>query len=141
MITFKHDDGGAAAAGFKESRDCAVRALAIAMGKPYAEVHAALKQLGRKNRRGINGAQWRAAKRMFSLESREEFACRHLGTALPEIQTGRYLCWVSGHFFAVVDGVVHDTWEQKSGRKIKMLYAIPGRVDCAAPVNGGLQAE
>ena len=40
-VTFIRDDGGRAAAGFPGPvGDCVVRAVAIASGRPYAEVHA-----------------------------------------------------------------------------------------------------
>ena len=39
-IKFIRTDGGRVAAGFKgEAGDCVVRAVAIASGRPYAEVH------------------------------------------------------------------------------------------------------
>jgi hypothetical protein len=39
-MRYIHNDGGRAAAGFKGSTgDCVCRAIAIASGRPYAEVH------------------------------------------------------------------------------------------------------
>jgi hypothetical protein len=45
-MTFKFNDGGRAAAGFKgKAVDCVCRAIAIATGKPYAEVYSELSAL------------------------------------------------------------------------------------------------
>jgi hypothetical protein len=44
-----------------ERNDCTVKAVAAATGKPYAEVHALLARLGRKNGRGTSLTNMRAA--------------------------------------------------------------------------------
>ena len=46
MIKFKYNDGGRANAGYKGTcGDCAVRAIAIASGKPYKEVYTELNKI------------------------------------------------------------------------------------------------
>ena len=44
-----------------ETNDCSVRALALTTGRPYAEVHAALKAAGRKDGHGTYTPQLHAA--------------------------------------------------------------------------------
>jgi hypothetical protein len=52
-LSFQYDDGGREAAGFKGSTgDCAVRASAIASGRPYKEVYALVIKLA-KGERGL----------------------------------------------------------------------------------------
>jgi hypothetical protein len=52
-MKFQFNDGGRKAAGFKgKAGDCACRAVAIATGKPYAEVYAAINELGSHERTG-----------------------------------------------------------------------------------------
>lgn len=47
-MKFVYDDGGRAAAGFKGKKvgDCICRAVAIATGKPYRDVHNELTAIG-----------------------------------------------------------------------------------------------
>lgn len=105
-----------------ESRDCSVRALAHCLNIPYGEAHAKLAALGRKNRHGFSFKKWANSLDTLGLEMKPELSCRTLAKTLPAMATGRYLCRVSGHFFAVIDGVVTDSWEQKPGRRLLMVY-------------------
>lgn len=51
MIGFTYNDGGRADAGFKgDTRDCVVRAVAIATGKPYQEVYDAINEHAQRER-------------------------------------------------------------------------------------------
>ena len=50
--TFRLDDGGRKAAGFKGAAgDCVCRSIAIATGKPYAEVYDDLNAAGKAERK------------------------------------------------------------------------------------------
>lgn len=117
------DDGGRRAAGYKgETGDCVVRAIAVAVQKPYQEVYddmlASFKTLKLKRERkgnprhGVppkvyrpylerNGWQFVATMSIGS-------GCRvHLKTE--ELPQGRIIVSLSRHLAAVVDGVLHDT--------------------------------
>jgi hypothetical protein len=129
-IGFVVDDGGRAAAGFKgEANDCVCRAVAIASGRPYAEVYRRLAEGNAKQRitkrtplavaglrsarHGINtgrkwfneymtelGFEWVPTMRIGQ-------GCRvHLRA--DELPPGRIICTVSRHVVAVIDGVIHD---------------------------------
>ncbi len=124
----EYNDGGRAAAGFKgKADDCVARAVAIASGRPYADVYARLaKETGAQRsgkagkraasaRDGINTtrAWFRAYMRELGFEW---FPTMRIGTGtmvhlrdgeLPS--TGSYVVSVSKHMCAVVDGVIHDT--------------------------------
>ena len=55
MMKFIRDDGGRAAAGYKgEAGDCVTRAVAIASGRPYREVYAALASIEGSRRQTAN---------------------------------------------------------------------------------------
>jgi hypothetical protein len=123
-LPFKHSDGGRSAAGFKgHAGDCVCRAVAIASGKPYAEVYAALsdgagserKSKGRTARNGIRtsrkwfkdymqslGFVWTSTMQIGS-------GCTvHLRAGEVPMQ-GRHVVMVSKHAVALVEGVLIDT--------------------------------
>ena len=115
-----HDDGGRAATGFKgETRDCVTRAIAIATGRPYREVYAALnvaaehERGSRSNARtGVKKATIRNFMKTLGWTWHPTMAigqgCKtHLRRE--ELPGGRIVAAVSKHLVAVVDSVVHDT--------------------------------
>lgn len=122
-MQFVFDDGGRSAAGFKgRAGDCVCRAVAIASGKPYAEVYSALadgmgsqrKSKGRTARNGINVTRKWFKEYMRSLgfvwtpTMLIGQGCKvHLASG--ELPSGRLVVSVSGHYTAVIDGVIHDT--------------------------------
>lgn len=99
----------------KARNDCSVRALACATNLPYDEAYEIVAADGRKSGRGhnlrplldrstINGMRFvyepYPAQRGQPRMNIERF-CR-------EKPVGRYVCRVSGHYLAIVDGVVQD---------------------------------
>jgi hypothetical protein len=126
-MPFVIDDGGRAAAGYKGTAgDCVCRSVAIASGKPYAEVYAALaggtgaQRAGKRGKRsasarsGINtGRKW-FKDYMTALGFRwvptmkiGEGCKVHLLKG--ELPAGRLVVSVSKHYTAVIDGVIRDT--------------------------------
>lgn len=127
---FLYNDGGRLEAGFKgKAGDCVCRAIAIATGKPYAEVYAELSNGNATQRKGKHESK-STGKRSASLgiaTSREWFKkyMRSLGfvwTATmkigqgckvhlraDELPKGRLVVAVSKHYVAVIDGVINDT--------------------------------
>ncbi len=127
-LHYQHDDGGRAAAGFRgQTGDCVTRALAIATGKPYAEIYAALTQGCRAERRGRRGRRKLASaregvhtrrtwlKRYMTGLGWEWVAAMQIGSGCQfhlragELPPGRLIVRVSHHYVAVVDGVIRDT--------------------------------
>jgi len=117
FIPFVRNDGGRAAAGFTGSTgDCVTRAIAIATGVPYIDVYNYLKKAsGTSPRDGMHrkfydkfligelGWKWQATMTVGS-------GCRvHLDAS--ELPTGRIVCRLSRHLCAVIDGVLHDTYD------------------------------
>lgn len=125
----QYNDGGRAAAGYRgETRDCVTRAIAIATGKPYQEVYDAINEVGRDERIGrvrkssartgvrktttrayLQSLGWTWVPTMFIGQG-----CKtHLRA--DELPMGRIIVQVSKHVVAVIDGVMHDTFDPSRG--------------------------
>jgi hypothetical protein len=127
---FVYNDGGRLAAGYKGiAGDCVTRAIAIATGMPYQTVYDALNEaaseerIGKRRRRsaartGVHkdtirnylrslGWHWTPTMKIGS-------GCRvHLKS--DELPAGRLVLSLSKHSVAVIDGVVHDTYDCTRG--------------------------
>jgi hypothetical protein len=132
-----YDDGGRAAAGYRgKAGDCVTRAIAIATEKPYQEVYDALngtakglrqtrKARGSKARSGVYrtvfqryleslGWKWTPTMKVGQ-------GCKvHLRA--DELPGGRVIALLSGHVVAVIDGVLHDTYD--SAERGTTIYTI-----------------
>jgi hypothetical protein len=132
-MIFVKDDGGRSAAGFKgKAGDCVTRAIAIASQKPYQEVYDALAhgnatqrktkhttktgQGVRTAREGIHVRRKWFKDYMTSLGF-EWVPCMAKGTGCQvhldpdELPAGRLVVHLSKHVSAVIDGVIHDTYD------------------------------
>lgn len=119
------DDGGRAAAGYKgEAGDCACRAAAIATGRPYAEVYAAINTLAmreritkrRRNRSSARNGVWGDTMHAYLKSLGWSWVpCMGIGTGCTvrlragELPGGPIIVRLSKHYTAVVDGVIRDT--------------------------------
>lgn len=130
-MRFIKDDGGRAAAGYSGTTgDCVCRAVAIASGRPYQEVYDVLaegnvcERVTRRSRKprqrsaanGIRvqrkwfkdylqslGFTWHPTMQIGS-------GCKvHLRDG--ELPMGRLVVYLSKHSAAVIDGVLHDTYQ------------------------------
>lgn len=118
------DDGGRAAAGFKgHCGDCVTRSIAIVTGRPYQEVYDALKVLakGERPRRGKrssirDGVRRNTVRRYLQSLGYRFTPTMGIGTGCRvhlhdgELPSGRLIVSLSGHFTAVIDGVIRDTF-------------------------------
>ena len=125
------DDGGRAAAGFKgHTRDCVCRAIAIATQRPYKEIYNLINQFAKGERKTAHKGKSSARTGVYKQTVRKvmEHLCwvwhptmqigqgctTHLRDGeLPSV--GRYIVTVSGHETALVDGVIHDTFDPSRG--------------------------
>lgn len=130
-MQFVYDDGGRAAAGFTgKTRDCVARAIAIAAELPYSQVYEAL-STGTANERKTHprsASGCKTARR--SIHTRRKWFKDYLtslgwkwtptmgiGTGCKvhlhdgELPMGRLIVAVSKHYTAVIDGVIHDTYD------------------------------
>lgn len=122
-----YDDGGRADAGYKGTAgDCFCRALAIATEMPYKECYDLINQYGKRERTGKRKKSRSSARQGVYGETARKIledlgwtwtptmtigsGCKtHLRKE--ELPAGRIICFVSKHYVAVVDGVVHDTYD------------------------------
>jgi hypothetical protein len=122
-------DGGKTKDGFHhEHNDCAVRAVAIACEIPYKEAHAKLKAHGRKDRGttynfvGFVAKKIKTQKKLKPTKGKASLGT--LATFLKNNPKGTYIACKRGHAFAVVDGVVNDSWKVKMGSHIKFAWKV-----------------
>lgn len=111
--TWVYDDGGRAQAGysFHSAGDCVTRAIAIATKMPY-EIVADIVDKACHNRKGssqsgvydpvIDGI-------LTSLAWKKVKTNAHLNS--DEFPPGRLILKVSRHLVALVEGVIHDTYD------------------------------
>src|SRR6186997_766861 len=134
VTKFVYDDGGRVASGFKSKRvdDCVCRAISIVTKKPYHEVHTELSSLGWVE----EGRYWRdPADGLFipveEADRRERkyiaslgwhwVPTMHIGSGCKvhlradELPGGQLVVALSRHWVAVIDGVVHDTYDCTRG--------------------------
>lgn len=122
---YVYSDGGRAAAGFRGSTgDCVTRAIAIATGKPYAEVYEELNALAEATERGVNRGRssartgvWRKTYETYLLSLGWRWVpCVSIGSGCKvhlrkdELPDARIIVRLSKHLSAVLNGVIHDTF-------------------------------
>ena len=131
VMRFVYDDGGRAAAGFKgKAGDCATRAIAIATSLPYQHVYDHINQIAVSERRGsrkrgVSNARtgvYRSAMHKFLGALGWNWTpCMTIGSGCKvhlrdgELPMGRLVLSLSKHYAAVIDGVLHDTYEDDRG--------------------------
>ncbi len=120
-MNWVYDDGGRSAAGFVgEAGDCVCRAISIALARPYREVYAELAALNaekggvRSAREGVPKSLTRVYLARLGWEWTPTMGigtgCRvHLRA--DELPSGVVVVKLSRHICAVVDGIVHDTYD------------------------------
>ena len=148
MILHQYNDGGRSSSGFKgNADDCVTRAITIATGLPYKVVYddltrlsksyvknhnnkisRHLKKSGTSARTGIFreiyepyiislGGVWHSTMKVGS-------GCQvHLDEK--ELPDGRLICSLSKHLCAVIDRIVHDTFDpSREGKRCVYGYYI-----------------
>jgi len=129
-MQFRYNDGGRAEAGFKgNARDCVTRAIAIVSGLPYKDVYGEISRRlgkGKSPRDGVKknvyepymeelGFEWTPTMKIGQ-------GCKvHLEPE--ELPSGRIIARCSRHVVAVIDGVVHDTYDStREGKRCVYGY-------------------
>jgi hypothetical protein len=130
---FIYDDGGRAAAGYKgEAGDCVCRAIAIALEKPYQEIYEELiaYRIGLRQTKRVKGSHPRTGVnrtiygRYLTEQGWRWHPTMKIGTGCmvhlrkEELPPGRLIVRVSGHVCAMIDGVIHDTFDPRRGSLI-----------------------
>lgn len=164
-LEFKFDDGGRAAAGYQgKAGDCVVRAICIATGKPYQEVYDAMwagikshaanhrdktarrisrgKGLsGTTPRNGVSKKVWKPYLESLGWKWTPTMAigsgCKvHLKAGEIPMR-GRLIVQVSRHLLAIIDGAVHDTFNDQRGgtRCVYGYWSLSGTAKRAPEVH------
>jgi hypothetical protein len=105
----------------KKRADCSVVALAAAAALSYDDAEARLTFAGRKPRRRVPGRIFEK----LGFEARPDLCCMTVSSALQGMQSGRFVVYVAGHFFAVVDGRCFDSLFTPVTARVKMVYEMP----------------
>ena len=122
-----YDDGGRADAGFKgRTGDCVCRSIAIATERPYKEVYDLINEYA-KNERAGKRKKGKSSARTGVYKNTIKKVMKHYGwewtpTMLigqgckvhlqeDELPNGRLVVNLSKHLTAVIDGVIHDTYD------------------------------
>ncbi len=118
-MQFVFNDGGRAAAGFKgQAGDCVTRSISIATGLPYREVYDALNTLARRERRGKNKTTKSSARSgVYTATVRKymkSIGWQWCPTRSKNLPSGRLVIAVAGHYTAVIDDTLHDTFDCRS---------------------------
>ena len=136
LCPWKYDDGGREDAGYTGSAgDCVTRAIAIVTGRPYSDVYGELFAAQREFGKGRSRAAARAAKypsprngvyKLVYQKWLDEAGLvwtptMSIGSGCQvhlrpdELPSGRIIVRLSKHFAAVIDGVLHDTYDCSRG--------------------------
>lgn len=129
--TFIQNDGGRAEAGYKgRANDCVVRAVAIAGQLPYKQVY---RQMNVYLYSYAHGRTARQAVPRFIIEkfmkmlgwkyvpAKQYGKHSNMHLNAKELPAGRIIADMDGHVSAVIDGVIHDTWDASNGGETPVL--------------------
>ncbi len=123
-MRFQYNDGGRSFKYKGLAGDCVVRAIAIAFEKPYQEIYDelfALNKLNNKSKRSSSPRDGGTSNKVF-----KQYLADHNWKWTPtmlfgqgckvhlkaeELPTGRIIVNLSKHLCAVIDGVIHDTYD------------------------------
>jgi hypothetical protein len=114
-------------AALGETNDCAVRALAAVSGLTYRDAHELVAAWGRQPRKGTHqcvalfltlGAtvvqaephRYYEATGSFNTPTSISKGPRTIRTLARHYKTGRYLVFIRGHVFALIDGQIVGDW-------------------------------
>lgn len=110
-----------------EHRDCVVRAVSVASGKPYSTIHAQLKACGRKDRRGTKLQTSACFFTMFfpnaNYKNLQVLGRPTLSQFVRAYPTGRFVLFTRAHALALVDGIVHD-WKASPKRRLICCWQL-----------------
>ena len=99
-----------------DTKDCSVRALAVACGVSYTVASVTFSAQGRRLKRGTDHElSVRLYEGILGMKRVELAEGLRLEAFLEIAVRGRFILHKKGHAFAVVEGVVHD-WEGKTTR-------------------------
>lgn len=140
-----YNDGGRGDAGYRgNARDCVCRSISIAAQLPYDEVYARLSEGNASQRRSKHQKKARPKSARNGISTNRKWfkdymkelgatwwPCCQIGLGAAPLSSlpskGRLAVRFRGHYAAVIDGVLHDTWDCSYGidRKIYGYWQFP----------------
>lgn len=105
-----------------ERHDCGVRALRCAAGVSYEEAHAALERHGRRAKGLTYDSQMTHAAILFGFVPLDD-GFPTLTRFLAAHSIGRFVIRTARHYFAIVDGVVHNWNSNNAGARCRVRMA------------------
>lgn len=127
MTNFIFNDGGRFDAGYKgHAADCVARAICIATGLPYAEVWARCAKLNKaQGKRHSADYRVRTTTREFKAYAKEiglePVAFKSPKTLNKTTLPQNCIAQKAGHWFAIKDGVINDTYNPSPSGLAKIL--------------------
>ena len=129
---FIYSDGGRSISKRpKQKNDCTVRAVADTFGLSYDEVYDNFKLNGRQCSKGFNFSWWLLSSSIaggrvdkMSFPATKGQRRMNPSTFCKQYNKGKYICRTAKHVFAVIDGIVYDTWEQRPDRCIYTAWEV-----------------
>ena len=128
---FVYNDGGRNKAGFKgHTSDCVVRAISIVTGKNYTEVYNEINDIAKTERITKSKPTKSSARTGVHKATIRKYMAKIGWTWIPtmsigsgckvhlrgdELPSGKIMVNVSKHSVAVIDGVIHDTYDSSRG--------------------------
>ena len=122
---FVYSDGGRSAAGFKGmTGDCVCRSIAIATGKPYKEVYDDINSLAKNERKKRKSSARTGVRKDLVKNYLASLGWKWIPTmgigqgcrvhlVAGELPDGVIIARVSKHLTVMIDGVIHDTHDQR----------------------------
>lgn len=126
VMNSKFEELVCSASKYHESADCAVKAVASVCDIPYEVAHKALKDAGRKDNHGTKPSIYKKVIESFGYDV---FTLRDSGaktcvSAEKVLKNGKYLCRVTKHVFAVIDGEIIDNGYGRRKHFIEVLKVV-----------------
>jgi hypothetical protein len=132
VFTEKYKELEKAAKAMNETKDCAVKAMAVIGDLPYDEAHCLLEMHGRLPRHGTWNHITRQALKFMDLKTEVETelwrdimggkTIRTLGRVMKGVK-GKFIVWTSQHVLAIEDGEVHD-WTNGRLHRIERIERV-----------------
>lgn len=129
IVDYKYNDGGRSESGFKGNRasDCVVRATAIITQTEYREMYDDYAYINKKThgkRTARGGMPVDVSSQVLKVLGFERAKAFPTITETYE-QYGDCLIFIPRHALAVVNGVVHDTWDSRFKKQGRLKYHSP----------------
>lgn len=119
-------DGGRGRSGIKESKDCTIRALAVSAGIPYEYAHKIGREAGRKNGRGFHPDKLlKYAKKEYGITyKKKRYKSVTIKRFIKENPIGHYYVATNCHAFAIINGTIYDTGQNRPLQRLEEAYLI-----------------